>query len=184
MERFSDAVWEIRPVCLVTLQRIRPSATVSVSGLLADHVLAGLRGHDRGNHVPMIGRGHAHHVDVLAADQLAEVALRIAALVIPAERSAVIRIDLRLRGRQSHLVHVADGDDLGVGVAIDLLEVPIHAVRPAPDIAVNDPIAGSRGAAAAENGRRQHQGAAAAPAARAAACRREGTPPRGVYDST
>ena len=41
--------------------------------LLAVHVLAGLAGHDRGDRVPVVGRGDDDRVDVLAIEELAEV---------------------------------------------------------------------------------------------------------------
>ena len=51
--------------------------------LLAVDVLARLHRLDRRDRVPVLGRGDADRVDVLAADQLAEVGVRGAALVRP-----------------------------------------------------------------------------------------------------
>ncbi len=68
--------------------------------LLADHVLAGLGGHDGGDDVPVVGRGDAHHVEVFAVDQIAEVAVGRAALVVLAELPAVMGVDLRLGVRR------------------------------------------------------------------------------------
>ena len=59
--------------------------------LLADHVLAALRRHDRGDDVPVIGRVVGDDIDVLAQDQLAEVAVGGAgsvALAVNAARNA------------------------------------------------------------------------------------------------
>ena len=109
--------------------------------LFADHVLAGLGRHDSGNHVPMVGRGDAHRVDVLAADQFAEVAVGRAALVVLAQRRTVMAVDVGFGGVEMILVDVADRDDLGVGTAVDLGEVPAAAVIPAADVTVGDAIA-------------------------------------------
>src|SRR4029077_353197 len=49
---------------------------------LAVHVLARLHRLDRGNGVPVLGRGNAHGVDVRPTDQLTEVDVRCASLVL------------------------------------------------------------------------------------------------------
>ena len=64
-------------------------------------------------------------------------------------------LDLRLGRVQVILVDVADGDDLGVGVAKDLIEVPARSVVPAADVSVDDAVARGRGAVEPQGGRRQ-----------------------------
>ena len=49
--------------------------------LLADHVLAALRRHDRGDDVPVVGRVVGDDIDVLAEDQLAKIAIGRAGFV-------------------------------------------------------------------------------------------------------
>ncbi len=55
-------------------------------------------------------------------------------------------------------VHVADGDDLGVGAAEDLVEVPARPMVPAADVSVDDAVARGRGAVEAQGGRRHDIG--------------------------
>ena len=55
---------------------------------LAEDVLAGVGGGDGRDRVPVVGRGDAHGVDVVAGDQFAEILVALAVLV------AVLRVDL------------------------------------------------------------------------------------------
>ena len=64
-------------------------------------------------------------------------------------------LDLRLGGAKVILVNVADGNDLGVGVTKDLIEVPARPVIPAADVPVDDTVARRRGAVETQSGRRQ-----------------------------
>ena len=72
--------------------------------LLAEDVLAGLQGLDGDLHVPVVGRDDAHHVDVLALEHLAVVAVGVGLAL------ADVRIVLRLLGMFG--VDVADGHDV------------------------------------------------------------------------
>ena len=144
----------MRPVCLITSHENAAFGHGQRQRLLADHVLAGLGRHDGGDDVPVVGRGDAHHVDVLAVDQLAEVAVGRAALVVLAQLLAVVVVDLGFRGVQMLFVDVADGDDLGIGTTEDLIEVPADAVTAAADVPVANAVARRRGAVEAQGGRR------------------------------
>ena len=78
----------------------RPFGQVVRERLFDIHVLAGGAGVDRHRHVPMVGRGDQHGVDVLAVQQLA--------IVLGGERR---RSASFLPGRQVLVPHVADGGD-------------------------------------------------------------------------
>ena len=72
--------------------------------------------------------------------------------------SAVMRVDGLLSLGQMVPVHVADGDDLDVGAAEDLGQVPVNPVVAAADQANLDPLAGCRNASPAEHARgNQHR---------------------------
>ena len=115
------------------------------------HVFAPATGRDRGNGVPVVGRGDADRVDVVPFEQLAEVA------VDPAIAMAVLGVDQFLRSSCGGLVHVADGDILDLIAAEEDLQ--IDGPKPAhPDMGHDDPLAGRRPARGAQGGRRDHHG--------------------------
>ena len=70
--------------------------------LLAIDVLAGFGGQDRGRRVPAVAGGDQHGVDVLAVEQFAEVAVKLAVLV------AVVLVHQRLAGLAPLGLHVGN----------------------------------------------------------------------------
>jgi len=110
--------------------------------LFADDVLAGLGGHDRRDHMPVVWRAVGDHVDVLTVDEFAEVAVGRAGLVVlDAEGLGVMFVHPRPALLASLLVDVADRNDLRIAVAEDLHQVPVDAVVAAADQPVDDPVA-------------------------------------------
>ncbi len=136
-------------------------------GLFAVDVLAGLRGGDRDQGVPMIGNDDRHGVNVGTRQHVAEVVVRLAAGVSSRGRlRGIIRLDLflgrlppqELLGRAVAVagrVHVADGDDLHVVLLEEGGKIESALIAVADDRHV-DAVAGRGG----EDRRRQNPGRA------------------------
>ncbi len=83
--------------------------------LFAIDVLARLCRRDGDERMPMVRRRDHHRVDVLAAEQLAEIVLRVAAFEISAGLLRVETLDLLLAILAPRPVHVAHGHGLRFG---------------------------------------------------------------------
>ena len=121
-------------------------------GLLAVDVLAVAHGPDRVQGMPELGRGDEHRVDVVAGDQVAEVGVRVAALVgAPADFVGVallgplaVRLALRLE-------RVAGGHDLDGRVTQHRAEVAAPLAADA-DVARADAVVCRRAPAGTQDG--------------------------------
>ena len=107
------------------------------AGLLAIDVLAGVGRQHRGRGVPVRAGGDQHGVDVVAGQQLAEVA------VGGAVRVAVLRVDHLLDRLAALGLHVADGHEPDVGLLQEAAQVVAAAVADA-DAADDDLFARRR----------------------------------------
>ena len=106
--------------------------------LLAEHVLARFQGHQRDRHVPMVGRGDDHGVDVLAGDEVAEIGDLLAA------RGRVLLVDRFAGPRAAAGENVADGNRPGVVFDQEGLQVmPVTFIAQA-DKAEGDLLRGRR----------------------------------------
>ena len=127
---------------------MRPFADGVRQRLLAVNVLARLRGLDGTEGVPVVGRGDDDGIDVLAAEELAEVCVGGAA----GERAflfllGVVGFDLLLGVVPAFGDHVADRHDLHAGIAEEAAEVPA-ALRADADEAERDALIGPGGVGA------------------------------------
>ena len=104
--------------------------------------------HGDGN-VPVVRRGNADRVDVVAIEQVAKV------VVDPAIAVAVVLVGKRLGGFSRSDLDIAYGHVLRVGRAENGLQIvcaePTHA-----DVADHDPLASGRSPFAAQSGGRNH----------------------------
>ena len=113
-ERCMEPVWNTREFFRTVETSDQAPWMVSVSGFFAVDILPCVgRGHGD-DRVPMIGSGDHHCVDVLPRQQLAEIAIRLAALVIGAALFRVVILDLLLTVIAARGIHVADRDGLGL----------------------------------------------------------------------
>ena len=117
--------------------------------LLAVDVLARLARLDRRDRVPVLRRGDADGVDVLARDQLAEVGVRVAALVVGLLAEYAFSTRLLACSRRVR-VHLADRQRLHVAEPEQLGQVVVVGHLAAADEADGDPLAGRFVAAAAQ----------------------------------
>ena len=131
--------------------------------LLAEHVLARLQGHQRDRHVPVVGRGDDHGVDVLAGDEVAEIGDLLAA------RGRVLLVDRFAGPRAAAGHHVADGDRPGVVLDQERLQVMSITFVAQPDEAQRDLFRGGR-VAEEPRGQDQRRGRRAGDACHAADC--------------
>jgi len=115
------------------------------------HVLARLHRGDGDGHVPVVGRGDADRVDVVAVEKLAEVHTGLAVGV------AVALVGGRLGPLADVLPDVADGDDLGGGAAELLAEVQVPTGAGA-DVAEDHAVARGWARGAAERRRGEDVG--------------------------
>ena len=107
--------------------------------LLAIDVLARLRGQDAGDRVPMVRRGNHDGVDVFAFDDLAEVRIRVAALVLGLLVGPVTFLDNLFGVVHSLGNDIAHGHDLDILHAEKTAQVsPAH--RADADEAQREPI--------------------------------------------
>ncbi len=81
--------------------------------LFAIDVLARLGGPDHCNRMPVVGRGYHHRVDIVSSQQIAKIAISIAAFIQTAFLASVVIFDDLLAACELELVHVAGGEDLG-----------------------------------------------------------------------
>ena len=116
---------------------LRPSAIVSV-GFSENTSLPASRAMQRDRHVPVVGRGDDHGVDVLAGDQVAEIGDLLAA------RGRVLLVD-RFPCPPAAAGHdVADGDRPGVVLDEEGLQVMSITFAAQSDEAQRDPFRGGR----------------------------------------
>src|SRR5690606_3141847 len=109
----------------------------------AINVLAGVRGCDGGDRMPMVGGGDQHRVDIVAGEQFAEVAIAGAIFVF------VVRVDHAFRFRPMTGVDAGNRYDLDVGLFDELVdEVSPHASG--ADEAHGGPVAGRNGSVSSE----------------------------------
>ena len=114
------------------------------------NILAGAHGGQRGQDVPMVGCGDQHGIDVFAGEQLAEVAIRSAVLVLIMLVDAVARL-LEVAGHD-----IAHGDNLGVLLIEEVAHVPL-SLRADTDAADGNAVAGGDAARFAQ-GRSGYEG--------------------------
>ena len=115
---------------------VKPLAQIDrqATGLFAVNVLAGLGGHHRGRSVPAVARGDQHGVDVLAIEQLAKIADRLAVVV------SVVLVDQRLARLATARLNVGDHHALHVGHGEHRLDI-VGAPGPDADHAQRDLLA-------------------------------------------
>ena len=99
------------------------------------NVLPGADGCQRGQDVPMIGRGDEAGIDVLAGDQLAEVAISSAVLVLVMLVDSIARL-LEVAGHD-----IAHRDDLGVLLIEEVAHIPL-SLRADANAADRNAVAG------------------------------------------
>jgi hypothetical protein len=121
------------------------------AGLLAVDVLARSRRQDRGRGVPAVAGGDEHGVDVAPGQQLVEVAVGRAVLVL------VMPVHELLTRVAAAGLHVANRQAVHVGQPEHRLEV-VGAARADPDDAEGDAPGGGDLAVATERGRGHEQG--------------------------
>ncbi len=120
--------------------------------LFAVHVLAGLGRQTRRGGMPVRPRGDQHRVDVVAGQQVAQVAIRRTVLI------AVLLVGHLLDLGTPLGLHVADGHELHVRFWQKAAEVVGAPVADA-DAAQHDPFAGRHGAVFAQRRARDQAGA-------------------------
>ena len=116
------------------LQHLDRLVDVVRQRLFAIHVLARPQGRQRDEGVPVVGRGDADRVDVLAVDDFAEIIVGRALAAAPGLLGVVV-VDVLLGGVAAGGVHVADGQHLRVlpeevaQQAPDCMPMPIKPIR-------------------------------------------------------
>jgi len=115
--------------------------------LLDVHVLARLHRRDGHGHVPVVGRGDAHRVNVVSREKLPEIH------VGPAIPGPVAVVHGRLGQVAVLRPHVAHGDHPGIGAAQEHGQIGLQPLPPGADVAHPHALARRRRASSEDGGR-------------------------------
>ncbi len=127
--------WKTRPVRRNGLAQGQALRDIFGAGLLAINILAGLSRQSGGGGVPVWTGGDQHGVNIIAGQQVAQIAVRGAILV------AVLLVGLLLDGLAARGLNVADGHELHIRFPHEAAQIVSAAIADA-DAAQDNAFAG------------------------------------------